>query len=411
MMTKTALRRTVWFLGIASLSFGPLEAQVAVKAKRLYTMAGPAVEDGILLAENGKISAVGRASEVAIPEGWDVVEATVVTPGLIDARSVVGLSGILNQRDDQEQVDPAEAIQPELRALDAYNPRDPLVAWIRSFGVTTVQTGHAPAKLVAGQAMIVKTVGDTVEDALVVPTSAVVGALGDAARERGKSPGTRAKMAAMLRKTLLDAQSYREKAAKASDDKPVQRDLRKDVWVQVLEGKLPLMVRADRAHDILTALRIAKEFGLRLILDGGAEAYLVEDQIREAGIPIILHATMQPAYGERENLSMATAARLQEAGIPFALQSGYETYVPKTRVVLFEAAVAAKYGLPPEEALAACTVNAARILGVEDRVGSLEVGKDADFVLFDGDPFEYTTHVLGVYVEGRRVSDGDSEWR
>ncbi|GAB4252835.1 MAG: amidohydrolase family protein [Acidobacteriota bacterium] len=409
------MKRRVLRLLLLILPFGMfwcmLAAQVAVKGKRVYTMAGPVLKDAVVLLEGGKIRAVGPADEVAVPAGWEMVEAEVVTPGLIDARSVVGLSGILNQQQDQEQIDEGGPIQPELRAYDAYNPRDPLVAWLRSFGVTTVQTGHAPGKLISGQAMIVKTVGDTVEEALLVPTSAVVGALGDDARERSKSPGTRAKMAAMLRQELLKAQEYREKLEKATEDKPIPRDLRKDVWVQVLEGKLPLLLHADRAHDILTALRIAKEFGLRLILDGGAEVYLVTEQVRAAGIPVILHPTMQRAYGDRENLSMATAARLAKEGIPFAFQSGFESYVPKTRVVLFEAAIAMRYGLPLEETLAACTRQAAEILGIADRLGTLEPGKDGDVVLFDGEPFEYTTHVLAVYVNGRKVSDGDAAWR
>jgi imidazolonepropionase-like amidohydrolase len=165
------------------------------------------------------------------------------------------------------------------------------------------------------------------------------------------------------------------------------------------------MVTAHRAHDILTALRLAKEFDLKLVLDGASEAYLVLDQLAAAAVPVLLHPTMFRARGETENLSMTTASVLRKAGIPFALQSGYESYVPKTRVVLFEAAIAAANGLTPEEALAVITIDAARVLGIAARVGSLEPGKDADLALFDGDPFEYTTHVVGVVIEGEVVSD------
>ena len=160
----------------------------------------------------------------------------------------------------------------------------------------------------------------------------------------------------------------------------------------MLTQGLPLLVTANRANDILTALRLAKEFDIRMVLDGAAEAYLLVDQIKAAGVPVILHPTMLRAGGDTENLSIETAATLQKAGIPVALQSGYEGYVPKTRVVLFEAAVAAANGLTFDEALAAVTIDAARILGVEARVGSLEAGKDGDLALFDGDPFEYITH-------------------
>ena len=141
------------------------------------------------------------------------------------------------------------------------------------------------------------------------------------------------------------------------------------------------------------------------MLDGAAEAYLLVDQIKAAGVPVILHPTMFRSRGEAKNLSFETAAKLRAAGIPVALQSGYEGYVPKTRVVLFEAAVAASNGLKFEEALATITVDAAKILGVDDRIGSIEAGKDADLALFDGDPFEYTSHCVGTVIDGRVVSD------
>jgi imidazolonepropionase-like amidohydrolase len=176
------------------------------------------------------------------------------------------------------------------------------------------------------------------------------------------------------------------------------------VMREVIRGNLPLMVTANRAQDIVNALRIKEEFGIAMVLDGAAEAYLVLDEIRTAGVPVILHPTMTRHYGDYENASFTTAAKLAEAGIPFALQSGFEGYVPKTRVVLFEAAVAAANGLSWNDALETITIDAARIIGVADRVGSLEVGKDGDVAMFDGDPFEYTTHTTGVVIEGRVAS-------
>ncbi len=178
-----------------------------------------------------------------------------------------------------------------------------------------------------------------------------------------------------------------------------------ETLARVVGARCRFWSTAQRAHDIVAALRLANEFNVRIVLDGGAEAYLVADQIKAAGVPVIVHATMYRAAGETENLSMETAATLRKAGIPVALQSGYEGYVPKTRVVLFEAAVAAANGLTFDEALAAVTIDAARIIGVVERVGSLEAGKDADLALFDGDPFEYTTHVTGVIINGQVVSE------
>jgi imidazolonepropionase-like amidohydrolase len=255
--------------------------------------------------------------------------------------------------------------------------------------------------------MIVKTHGGTVEEALVKPGAMIAATLGDSARAEGsKSPGTRAKMAAMLREELLKAQNYARKVQTAEADKKPPRDLRLEALAQVLSGETPLLVTAQRSRDILTALRIREEFGnFPMVLDGAAEAYEVLEQVRASGVPVIVHPTMYRADGETENLSFETASKLRAAGIPFALQSGFEAYVPKSRLVLFEAALAAANGLTREQALASITIDAARLIGVADRVGSLEVGKDGDVALYDGDPFEYTSHCVGVVIEGRVVSE------
>jgi imidazolonepropionase-like amidohydrolase len=183
--------------------------------------------------------------------------------------------------------------------------------------------------------------------------------------------------------------------------------LRSEALARVLSGELPLLVTVNRHQDIMSALRVQQEFGFRLVLDSAADAHLLVDEIAAAGVPVIVHATMARASGERENASMETAAVLSEAGIPVALQSGYEGYVPKTRVVLFEAAIAAANRLGFDGALASITIDAARVLGLEDRVGSIEVGKDGDLALYDGDPFEYTSHCLGTVIEGE-LFEGES---
>jgi imidazolonepropionase-like amidohydrolase len=155
----------------------------------------------------------------------------------------------------------------------------------------------------------------------------------------------------------------------------------------------------------MSAMRLADEFDIKIVLDGAAESYLLLDEIKAAKVPVILHPTMVRNRGETQNASYETASKLQQAGIQFALQSGYESYVPKTRVILYEAAIAAANGLAFEDALAPITINAAQILRIDKRVGSLEKGKDADVVLFDGDPFEYTSHVCTVIIDGKVVSD------
>ncbi len=378
-------------------------AQLAVRADTLYTMAGAPIENGVVLIRDGKIEQVGPAHTVRIPADYQVLEASVVTPGLIDAHSVVGLAGILNYDHDQDQLDTSDPIQPELRAIDAYNARERLVEWVRNFGVTTLHTGHGPGAVISGQTMLVKTRGETVEAALIDSVATVAATLGPMVERYFRSPGTRAKAVAMLRAALLKAQAYRRKRQASDPARRPEPDLGMETLGRVLDGEIPLMITAQQVPEIMAALRLQREFGFRLILDGAAEAYLVLEEIKKAGVPVILHPTMVRPRGETVNATLETAARLHEAGIPFAFQSGFESYVPKTRVVLFEAAMAVANGLPRMAALEALTIQAARILGIADRVGSLESGKDADLVLFDGDPFEYTTHVCGVIIEGELV--------
>lgn len=394
------------FLPLSFLFSHPASAQIAVRGETVHTMAGASIRDGVVLIRDNKIERVGAATNVQIPSNYRVINARVVTPGLIDAHSTVGLSGYLNQPHDQMQVERSAPIQPELRAIDTYNARERLVEWLRSFGVTTIHTGHSPGSLISGQTMIVKTVGDNVDEATIVPTAMIAATLGDEGLfTGGRAPGTHSKMFAMLRGELLKAQDYDRKQAAAKEDQRGARDLRLEALARVVKGEIPLLVNVHRAHNIISVLRLAKEFNLRLVLDGAAESYLVVDQIKAAGVPVIIHPTMYRSGGETENLSIETAATLRRAGIHVALQSGFEAYVPKTRVVLFEAGVAAANGLSFNDALATITTDAARLLGISNRVGSLEAGKDADLALFDGDPFEYTTHVTTVIINGRVVSE------
>ncbi len=405
--------RGLWALvGVVVGVGAPAVAQdLAVRGGRVHTM-GPAgtITDGVVVVREGRIVAVGPRATTPIPEGLKVLEAEEVTPGLIDARCTLGLSGLLNTRHDSDQIERSAPIQPELRALDAYNPLDPLVAYVRSFGVTTVQTGHAPGETVSGQLMVVKLRGVTAEQAVVREVSGVAVTLSPMAhREGGRGPGTRGKLMAILRQELLKAREYAEKQRRAGEGEAEKsapaRDLRLETLGRVLARELPLVITAHRAQDIASVLRLKAEFGVDVILDGGAEACSLIAEIREAGVPVVLHPTMMRAVGETENASFTTAAKLVGAGIPTAIQSGYEAYVPKARVVLLEAAVAAANGLTFEQALAAVTITPARLLGIEARVGSIEVGKDADLVGYSGDLFEYLTRCRWVVIDGRVVSD------
>lgn len=378
---------------------------IAVRAERLHTVSGPVISDGMVIVRQGKITAVGPAAQVNVPEGLRLLRVRVATPGLIDAHSVIGLAGYLNQPHDQDQLDKSAPIQPELRAIDAYNAREKLVEWVREFGITTIHTGHGPGALVSGQTMVAKTRGQTAEEAVVVPYAMLACTLGSESRG-GKSPGTAGKQMAMLREALLSAREYQGKLKEADASKRPTRDLRKEAWVEVLEKRVPLMVTAHRHQDLVSALRLAKEFDLRVVLDGASEVYQVLDDVRAAKVFVIAHPPMARFAGDMENASRSTYSKLAEAGIPFAFQSGFEDYVPKTRIVLYEAAIAASYGLGQERALRAITLDAATLLGLADRLGSLDVGKDGDIALYDGDPFEYTSHCVGTVIDGRQVFEG-----
>ncbi|GAA5521243.1 amidohydrolase family protein [Aliifodinibius salicampi] len=377
-----------------------IHAQLAVKADTIYTMEGPKIVNGIILVDDNKIATVGPADEIDIPANYEVHEASVATPGLVDAHSVVGLAGIFNQEHDQDQLETSDAIQPELRAIDAYNAREELVKFVLDKGVTTTHTGHGPGALASGQTMIAKTPYNTVEEALVDSSTTVAFTLTSGVSQNFDKPGTRSKGMAMLRQKFIEAQEYIEE--KESEDPP-SRNLTMEALAKVLNGELTAMITAHRAQDIMTALRLKEEFGFNMILDGAAEAYLVLDEIKEADIPVFIHPTMVRTYGDTQNASFTTAAKLHDAGIPFAFQSGFESYVPKTRIVLYEAGVATAYGLPREAALNALTKSPSQILGIDKLVGSLQEGKDADIVLFDGDPLEYTTHIRSVIVDGKVV--------
>lgn len=359
-----------------------------IRAKTLYTMAGAPIPNGQVLIRDGKIAAVGR--DVATPAGIPVREAEVVTPGFVDCRATVGLSGIYNsQGHDQDQLDRSGPVQPELRALDAYNPNEPLVAYLRGLGVTTALTGHAPGTLVSGTLSVVKLRGRTAEEASVAPDWAVCATLGPESIGAG-GPGNRSRQLSMLRAELSGAK----------DAKPDDGSLRRRMFARVLAREIPLVITAHKAQDIASALRLQREFGFRMILDGGAEATRMLPELKAAGVAVMLHPAMLRPEDDAEEASYETASKLRQAGIPYGFTSGYEGYVPKVRVVPFEAAIYAANGLGVDEALRVLTIGGATFLGLQNRIGTLEVGKDADLALFDGPPLEYTTHCLGSVIEG-----------
>jgi imidazolonepropionase-like amidohydrolase len=411
------LRNLGLLLAIATFGI-PLHGQgIAVVAEHIYTMSpGAQGQPGIILIKSGKIEAVNSGADLKPPDGYRVFHATYATPGLIDVDTTAGISGAYNIPHDQDEDESTDPNTADVRALDSFNPNEILIKYVNKYGVTTLQSAPGPRNPIAGRAGIFKTVGPdsptaTADQLAVRAESAMIFNLGEIPKSTygsaRKAPMTRMKTAEIIRKALADAGAYKEKWDTWKKDgsdaaKQPARDQRLDALVPVLSGVLPAVFNVYRSDDIITAIRLANEFHLKYMLASVTEGYLVRDAIRKAGVPCLVGPIMQrPESPQTANATYEIAALLEQAGIPIALMTGYESYVPKNRVLLFEAGIAAANGLGMEKALRAITIDAAQILGIQDRVGSLAAGKDADVVLFDGDPFEYTTHVLGVIVSGQ----------
>jgi imidazolonepropionase-like amidohydrolase len=382
----------------------------AVLAGRLHT-AGPAgtVTDAAVLVEDGKVRYAGRRAGLKLQADTPVLTATVVTPGLIDAHAIVGLSGKLNIPADQDQDEVSDPNQADLRVLDGFNPNEPLLQFVREQGVTVVHALPGRANVIAGQSGVFRTFGRTAEKMKLRFPAGLLVNLGEVpkATYTGRLPSTRMGTAALVRTALAQARDNARKCAQASSaDKQPPSNLKLEALRLALERKIPVVFSAHRADDIATALRLAGEFKLKAILSLATEAYLIPDTVAGAGVSVVVHPTMQRvASMETFNGHLCNAAILADHHIPVSIGTAFEGYVPKTRVLRHEAAVAMVNGLGFDRALRAITKDAARALGIDDRYGSLEPGKVADLVLYDGDPFEHATHVTHTIMDGRVVYD------
>jgi imidazolonepropionase-like amidohydrolase len=383
--------------------------RLVVYAGRIHPVAAPAIVDGAILIEDGKIRYVGPRAQFKYPSGTPVLTAREVTPGLIDAHTVVGLTGKLNIPADQDQDEMSDPNQADLRVLDSFNPNEPLLQFLRENGVTVVHAVPGRANVIAGQTGIFRTHGRTAEGMTVRFPAGVLVNLGEVPKQSypNRLPGTRMGTASLVRTALTQAQAYaRQRAETKDNDKLPPHNLKLEALMPVLEGKIPLVFAAHRADDLSTALRLAGEYKLHARLDLATEGYLMADLIAAAKVPVVVHPTMQrPSSMETYHSHLGNAAILADRKIPMAIGTSYEGYVPKTRVLRHEAAMAMVNGLGFDRALRAITLDAARILQIDDHFGSIETGKVADLVLYDGDPFEHATHVLYTLCDGRVVFD------
>ncbi|GGT10342.1 amidohydrolase [Nonomuraea spiralis] len=376
---------------------------------------GDPIEDATVLVADGKIVAVGR--DVEIPESATVVDAGGgwVLPGFVEAHGHLGVyeeaEGWAGD-DTNEMTDPNGA---RLRALDAINPADQGFADALSGGVTTAVIKPGSGNPIGGQTVAVKCWGRSVDEMLVKEPVSVKSALGENPKrvygDQKKLPSTRQGVAAVIRDALMKAQDYKaRKAAAEREDKPFDRDGTLEILVRVLDGELPWCQHTHRADDIATALRLAAEFGYRVIINHGTEGHLLADTLAERNVPVIIG----PLFTSRSKVELRQRALrnpgiLARAGVELAITTDHP--VVPIHFLVHQATLAVKEGLDRDTALRSITVNPARIMGIDDRVGALRPGLDGDVVIWSGDPLDVMSRALRVFVSGREVYsyvDGES---
>ena len=378
------------------------------------------IEDGVLLIDNGKIVDIGEAT--GIPAGAELIDAAgkVIMPGMIDAHCHTGVfaDGVgWVHSDGNEMTDP---ITPHLRAIDAIHPEDLAFKDLREAGITTINTGPGSANLIGGQAAIVKTYGVTLDEMLVKAPAGMKMALGENPKrvygEQKKTPSTRMGNAGMLREWLTKAKNYLDKKDRyvqklaafhagekdAKQPDPFETDLRLEELARVLRKEMPAHIHAHRADDILTGLRIADEFDIDVVLIHATEGYKIADQLAKRGVACVVGPILfsRMKYELRE-MTPKNAGLLSRAGVKIAIQTDEMSAV---RYMTLNAALAVAEGMDTVEALRAITITPAEVLGIADRVGSLEKGKDADIVILSAHPFNITgSRVKRVLIGGQTV--------
>ena len=382
---------------------------VAYIGARIIPVAGPEIADGVLIVDGGKIRAIGARAAVTIPANAKRVDAAgkVIMPGLVDSHSHVG---------GPAGADGSGPIQPEVRVLDSINVRAASIQKAQSGGVTVANVMPGSGHLNSGQTLYLKLRdGGSIDDLLIkLPDGRNAGGMkmanGSNPRRASPFPGTRGKAAAMMREQLIKAQEYRDKVKAAGTDasKLPPRDLRSEALVEVLEQKRTVHFHTHRNDDILTVLRLAKEFNFKVVLQHASDAWAVADEIAKAKVWTSLIVLDSPGGKiEAKDVTPENAMVLDKAGAPFGFHT--DDGVTESRLFLRSAALAVRAGCPRDKAIYALTMAGAKMLELDERIGSLEVGKDADFIVLSGDPFSVYTKVLQTYVDGVNVFDRSNE--
>ncbi|MGE5577417.1 MAG: amidohydrolase [Syntrophothermus sp.] len=383
---------------------------VAIVNGNIYTISGGIIEKGTILIEGGKITAVGKG--LAAPKGAEIFDAAgkVITPGIIDAHTHLGIheEGVgIEGRDYNEKVDP---VTPQMRAIDGINPDEPGTKDALAGGVTAVISGPGSANVIGGESVAIKTYGRVIDRMVIRQPAGLKVAFGENPKrvytELKKTPVTRMGTAALLRQALVAGQNYlaRIERAKGDPEKMPDRDLGMEAIARVLRREVPMRAHAHRADDMMTAIRIAEEFNVQLTLEHATESHKITDELAKRGIPAVVGPTLIGREKfELRDRTFETPRVLYEAGIKFALMTDHP--VIPVQYLPLAAALAVREGLPEDVAMRSITLSAAEIIGVADRIGSIEAGKDADLVIWSRLPLDPQARAEKVFVDGALVYD------
>lgn len=380
-----------------------------IKNGRLLTMTGKTYESGCILVRNGKIADVGETIRADSNEQIETIDASGcwVMPGLIDAHCHIGITEEKKGFEGDDCNEMKDPMTPYIRAIDAINPMDSAFHNAIGSGITSMMTGPGSSNVVGGQSAFIKADGRCIDDMAILAPAAMKIGLGENPKnnydEMKMPPTTRMTIAAFLREELFLAKEYlRKKEAADKNGSDFDSDFRKECWIPVLRKEIPLKAHAHRADDILTAIRIAKEFDLNLTLDHCTEGHLIADEIAASGFPAIVGPTLSSRSKiEIQNMDFKTLGILHRHGVKVAVCTDHP--VSRIQYLPICAGYAVKEGLEMEEGLKAITINSAQICGVAHRVGSLEKGKDADIAIFDGNPMEVFTKTQFTIINGKIV--------
>lgn len=380
-----------------------------IKNGKIMTMSGKDYNRGSILIKDKKIVEIGETININNNEDCKIIDAENcwVMPGLIEAHCHVGIQEERKGFEGNDCNEMNDPITPYLRGLDGINVMDSAFHTALTAGITGLMVGPGSSNVVGGQFVFIKTHGRTIDNMTVLEPAAMKIAFGENVKtnynQKNVIPSTRMSVAALLREELFEAQKYAENKKNAMENgENFEIIFRKECWLPVINREIPLKAHVHRADDILTAIRIAKEFNLNLTLDHCTEGHLMSEEIKESGFPAIVGPSLSIRNKiETQNADFKTAGILHKAGVKVAITTDH----PVTRIqdLPICAGFAAREGLGVEEGLKAITINAAEICNVSDRVGSLEVGKDADIAIFDGNPMEVFTKTLYTIIDGEVV--------